>query len=338
MARDKDVDQATAARRRKRNKVLAIDGTRTSFGAFEFSDIGDAFSDAASAVGDAVDTATGAVSDVFTSAVDDIPGGRDVRLALDSVLTGAVRDFANTTVGHVILVALATAMPEMVGVIAPVMVGIAGLVSVAIPQLLAGDPSFSHAWALEFGKRCKQTAEYFGGDAAGDILDKAFASLSDYVVKNGVDLTQWTRDTFQDLAQKADVPDVVAAYAVGLAHQQLPSSWIEWSFDPKTGKASRKFALSTVATTTAQLKDKLATILAPKKAPAQTSARLTSSSVQAIRSVIGPAPAATPAPVPSAVRSVSPEVQVVKNNISLLAGLGVVIAGSLVLLARKKRS
>jgi len=328
MGRDRNIDRVIEARRRKRDATLRASDGR--FSGFDFSDIGDALGDAASAVGDVVDTGVGDVADVFTSAIDAIPGGRDVRLAIDSVLVGPVRDFANTAVGQVVLIAVASAIPGgLAATLGPGIEGVAFVASMSVPGVLAGDPSFSHAWATEFARRCQQTAEYFGGQAAGDLLNAAFAQLSDYVVKNGVVLTDYTRDTFQALAEKAGVPDLVAAYAVGLARKELPSNWIEWSFDPKTGKATPRFAGSTLATTTTtETEGHLGDVLSNKKDYAKSA---TVTSVQAFsspfQSLISPATsAAASAALP--IQSAAPPAQAAGPNLPLILGLGFLIVAS----------
>lgn len=149
----------------------------------------------------------GAAADITTSAIDTIPGGQDVRLAVDSAVTGPVRDFANTAVGRTMLSALAS---TVTGGLAPVLGPQLATIAFALPGMAAGD-DFVTAWTQEFGKRVEQTAAIVGASYAGPLVQEQLSKAQVYLDQLKAAGVDPATVGFQEFAKNAGVSDWTAA-------------------------------------------------------------------------------------------------------------------------------
>lgn len=177
---------------------------------------------------DLLDDAGNSLSDAWNAAVDAVPGARDVADAIDSVVTGPVRDFAHTAIGRVVLTAMAS---SLTGALAPILGPQLMTVAFALPGMAAGD-DFLTAWTQEFASRVQKTADIMGADVVPDVWTDQLNKLNAYLQESGVDLT---KIDFHALAQAAGVRDDVAAWAVSGATGTM-ADYVRHVFDPKTGK------------------------------------------------------------------------------------------------------
>jgi len=117
--------------RRRKRKHFSND-----FG-FELSDIGDV-----------VKKPFEAAADVATSVIDRIPGSDTAKGWINAVVDGPLKDFANTTVGHIVLTAATAAFQYSPAALAlsatlgPTFAGALAVASIALPNMIAGDEFF----------------------------------------------------------------------------------------------------------------------------------------------------------------------------------------------------
>lgn len=192
-------------------------------------------------VGDAVDAVGDALSDIgdaFGDIFDAIPGSQWVK----GLVNGPLRDFARSTVGTVVLRAIATSLTGgLAGVVGPQLASVA----FALPGVVRGE-SFDEAFWKEFSWRMQKTAEVLGTDAAKDVMGDALKWASDDLVNRAkafapnlslpdavTQLINQTGLTPEKLAAELGIRLDVAAAAINLVGRQIRYAMDR--YDPKTG-------------------------------------------------------------------------------------------------------
>lgn len=179
---------------------------------------------------DIVSDVASSAEDAWNTAVDAVPGARAVADAVDSVVTGPVRDFAHTAIGQTMFTALAS---SLTGGLAPLLGPQLATVAFALPGLAKGE-DFVTSWTQEFASRVKQTAAILGDQAAADLANHAFDQVSQWIQKAGLDI-DWSKVDFHALAKqlgiREDFTDLAIAGATGDLTDYLSRNW-----DAKTGK------------------------------------------------------------------------------------------------------
>jgi hypothetical protein len=193
-------------------------------------------------IGEVVDDVTRpmgkAVSDVF----DAIPGSEWVK----DFTNGPLRDFAKSSVGTVVLRALAT---TLTGGLASAMGPQLASVAWSMPGLVRGEP-FDEAYWKEFSWRAEKTAQAVGTDAAGkalsemlkrtsdQLMDQAKATFPNLPLDQGLKrLVETTGLTPEKLAAQLGVRPDVAAAALNLILREFKFPTDKYSFE--TGQPLR---------------------------------------------------------------------------------------------------
>ena len=202
------------------------------------------------AVGNVFEDAWDEAKDIATSIGDDIgdaikkiPGSGPLGDALSSLAKGPLRDFAKTTIGHAVLIAIGTTFAGSIA-----WFGGPQLASVAfaIPGLAKGD-DFETAWLQGVNERASRSMQATGGGDAGpgqasfDQLNTAVKGLADEYGPN-VSIPE----TVAQIAKRYGIPEDIAAYAKSLVEHngQLPDPA---AFDPVTGKLLPNLASSSLS-------------------------------------------------------------------------------------------
>lgn len=174
-------------------------------------------------VADAVDTVTDTAGDIISV----IPGGDPLLGVMHDLVTGPLRDFANTGVGAVVLKAIASSFTGATAwTIGPQLASIFW----ATPGMLRGD-SFEEAWISEFKDRVEQTAEIVGvPDEIAGQFGELLKLLPDYFQPGSL-----IEMSAKELAARFHVREDVAEFAKSFwNHVELPR-WRD-RFDPATGR------------------------------------------------------------------------------------------------------
>lgn len=150
---------------------------------------------------------------------------------LHDLAVGPLRDFANTAVGHAVLVAISS---TFYGSLVPFMGPQLASTAFAVPGLLTGD-DFSQAWLTGVKERAEQTAEILGGDVANifsqQLTDTLQKMADDYGVDNAVS------DSIATLIDRYGIRQDVATFAKSLWNKiEIPTTDLEnGMFDLATG-------------------------------------------------------------------------------------------------------
>jgi hypothetical protein len=180
-------------------------------------------------MGDLLDVVTfKPVRDLAGGIVDNIPG-------LNDLVNGPLRDFANTAVGHTVLIAISG---NFYGGLVPWVGPQLASVAFAVPGLMTGDDFFT-AWLAGVKERTERTAQILGIDAAqifstqlSDVLQKMY---SDFGVENTI------QDSIQSLVDRYGIRQDVATFAKSLWNKiEIPPPCIDGAcsgdmFDLATG-------------------------------------------------------------------------------------------------------
>jgi hypothetical protein len=288
--------------------------------------MGDVFDVAGDIASGAAGIVTGAAGDV----IDTVPGGRDVADAVDSVVTGPIRDFANTAVGRTVLTALAS---TVTGGLAPVLGPQLATVAFALPGLAAGN-DFITSWMQAFGERVNQLADAYAQQAGPLInaeLSKASAYL-DQLNSAGIDAASVA---FQDFAKASGVSDWTAAFVLD-AYRGVKQDLLH-VFNFLTGSLQDVSGISLTSGAARQSLQNLQNQLRISNAAVGTSA---GSAVHSYAlSAPPPPPPRAATPVASAVRGTAPAVAPSSNTtieIAVALGALVLLGGAAVYYSRRK--
>lgn len=173
-------------------------------------------------IGDIIKKPFEEAADLATSIIDRVPGGKMAKGWVTDIVHGPLKDFANTTVGHVVLsaaVASFTFTPmgqALMPTVGTQIMGAVNVASIAVPNMLAGD-DFMTAWTKEAVDRLVQVAQYFGGkagEALGKVLGDQLKKCSEKLAAMGVEAAR--KLTFQALAKLTDSREDIAAMALDL--------------------------------------------------------------------------------------------------------------------------
>ena len=252
---------------------------------------------------DLVDTVTGAagsVVDSLESFASNIPGAP----AIAKLVTGPVRDFANTAVGRVVFSAIAT---SLTGGLAPILGPQLATVAWAFPGLARGQ-DFVTSWTQELASRASQTGAILGAPAVGDTIGAAITSTTDYLTTNGIDVAVYGLDDLTGKAMQRLTKDVTDAGGKGMdiASAQI----LDYArgvlvdglrqFNPVTGKWEAPVAAATFNATVNVGVGKAQEIAkqALLTSAIASNASITPGVAAAIRAAAGSAPAAVSAVAP----------------------------------------
>ena len=252
---------------------------------------------------DLVDTVTGAagsVVDSLESFASNIPGAP----AIARLVTGPVRDFANTAVGRVVFSAIAT---SLTGGLAPILGPQLATVAWAFPGLARGQ-DFVTSWTQELASRAAQTAAILGAPALSDTLAKSLSETTQYLTEKGIDVAVYGLDDLTGRAMQSLTKDVIAA---GKSGTDLASATVldyargalvdlARQFNPVTGKWEAPTAASTFNATVNVGVGKAQEIAkqALLTSAIASNASITPGVAAAIRAAAGSAPAAVSAVAP----------------------------------------
>lgn len=252
------------------------------------------------------------IEDAVSSAWDDLkaaPGIGPIATALDDFASGPLKDFAQTTIGKVVLTAVSANAYLLA---APAVGAQLAAVTFALPGVAAGE-SFAKAWTEAFLERVTALIKYFVGQGipddvatsdAGEALSSGMQKVQDFAAQVNV-----TGMSFQELAQRAGVRADVAALYLAQASGDL-SGYLAHVWDPATGAD-----LGLLPTAQSKIQQIMQAGIAAhaaavaKLAPAATTA--TTARASAVQGAIlhrflapsSPAPIVAPAPPSAAVRS-----------------------------------
>ena len=171
-------------------------------------------------VGDAISSGIDKALDVFTSAVDAIPGGRAVR--------EAAGDFAKTSVGQVLTKAIASTFTAGIASFAGPQIA---SVAFAVPGLAEGK-GFSEAWLTEFKWRVEKTIEIVSPQV-GQMLSNQITEVLKQL-PHDLPFDAKIKESIQDFAKKYNIREDAAAFVKSIWNKEPPPNNLD--FDFPTGK------------------------------------------------------------------------------------------------------
>jgi hypothetical protein len=173
------------------------------------------------------------VVDEIEKIVQDNPGSEWVK----DLANGPLRDFANTSIGQVLLRAMAG---SLYGGLAPVLGPQLAAVAFALPGLIRGE-RFDQAWVAEFSWRLMKLSE-IGGEELGETASEQLRIAGEALIAKArrqfpnVPIDEALRSLQlnpRDLAKELGIREDIAAQALALAQRQpFPD---ENDYDARTG-------------------------------------------------------------------------------------------------------